>query len=601
LSGSEKPPYTQAISHLPGLPTWTPPPEDLLDPTKNIFVDNTAIIPSLAKRSANLLIAPRRFGKSTLFELVCAFHELSHEEALRVFHEGTAVGKYLRALAKPKPHRKAIKLTFNFEAEGDTTKEVRASMVRNINARLKKEAKRHGVLDQLEVDDTLVDVTLDNLIYLLTTPELGPPAVLIDEFDFPAMIFLTGGAAVTSELYKARVDGLKPIFATLKNGITGNTVHSEFVTGINQLAWRGMTTAANNLELLTYLSSDLRPQLAFTWAQIELHFAEHIKAYCVSTGLTAEQLKAELTDMYDGYAFNPEDRDDLYNPWSVLKFFETGNLEPHWGMSAISAWLAGSVSADVVEALCPLDEALSVPLRWENLQLGASDPTKLTQTEQTVMLAHAGDLSIVRGGVGGLGGAEWQVKVPNTEVRSIVLPALLEKVYGLPPSILSEHTAKLLAAGKIGEVLELFAQAWSSQLVSAREEKVHFIETYLSGGIGRALADLGGRFPGILKFEGKILNEGGGKGRLDIAFTLLQQEKAARAKERKVTYVLEVKIVGDGVKQKGIATALAAAHRQGLDYAVALKEQRACGHIVVVGVVYSRSGELRSCSEVCVP
>ena len=177
----------------------------------------------------------------------------------------------------------------------------------------------------------------------------------------------------------------------------------------------------------------------------------------------------------------------------------------------------------MIEALCPLDEAVPISVRQVNLEQGPNDPTKLTELEQAVELVHAGYLAIMRGRFG----AEdaWQVKVPNTEVRSVVLPAVLENMYGLLCWSLSEDMAKKLAAGKIGQAMEVFAKSWSRHLVSAREDKTHLLETYLSGGLARALANLRARFPGILKFRGNILSEANGAGRLDVAFTFLQQEE----------------------------------------------------------------------------
>jgi hypothetical protein len=334
--------------------------------------------------------------------------------------------------------------------------------------------------------------------------------------------------------------------------------------------------------------------MAFTWPQIELHFAAHIKAYCSIAGMTPEELKHQLTAMYDGYAFNPSDPDDLYNPWSILKFFKTGDLIEHWGISTVSSWLVGSLAKNLVDALCPLESVQSVQVKQTQLSLGLADPSNMSETEQVVALVHSGDLSIARDS--SLAGADlWKAHVPNKEVSTIVLPHLLEKIYGLPPSILSENMARLLVAGKIDEVMEVLSQAWSQHLVSAREDKTHLLETYLSGGLARSLADLRGRFPGVLDFRGNILNEASGSGRqkrLDVAFTIVVQLPGGEL--RKETHVMEIKVVGDGVKKKGIESATKSAQYQAGRYATTLKTQRECGKITLWGIVFSRSGHLRA-------
>ena len=105
-------------------------------------------------------------------------------------------------------------------------------MASGINNALLREARRHGVLNELDVCQSHASDTLKRLIRLLTSNELGPPAVLIDEYDYPIMESLAADDGSSPTLYQARTRSLARIFGTLKMCILDDLVHSVFATGI---------------------------------------------------------------------------------------------------------------------------------------------------------------------------------------------------------------------------------------------------------------------------------------------------------------------------------------------------------------------------------
>ena len=109
--------------------------------------------------------------------------------------------------------------------------------------------------------------------------------------------------------------------------------------------------------------------------------------------------------------------------------------------------------------------------------------------------------------------------------------------FAVPSNVAHDVYSRLLADGKVAEVMGVFGAAWSSRYpISSRDNEVHVFETLISGGIARAFSDLASRHPQVLSLTGKILNEASGgkadKKRLDLAWTIGD-----------LTYVAEVKIV----------------------------------------------------------
>ena len=167
----------------------------------------------------------------------------------------------------------------------------------------------------------------------------------------------------------------------------------------------------------------------------------------------------------------------------------------------------------------------------------------------------------------------------------MVLPHLLDKIYKLPLGCLSESTARLLADGKVDEVMQVFGAAWSSRYpISSRDNEVHVFETLISGGIARAFSDLASRHPQVLSLTGSIRNETSGeedKKRLDLAWTIGD-----------LTYVAEVKIVKKDATEKKITKEISDATKQVSAYGASLAKRRP-GKQVLWVVILDRSGSFR--------
>jgi len=576
-------------------------------------VDNTHFVPNLIRKAAaNLLIAPRAFGKTTLLSLVQCAHELDRDAALALFHEGLAFGRWLRSAAgRAREPRRTIALTLRLRAGAPETDPVRAAavMVEDANDALLEEARRHGVAEQLSVHAADAAKTLKRLLALLDRP-----AVLIDEMDliFTDSISKREAPAVR----EARADVLKGLYGALKDSM-GSSVHSVYVTGITQVAMRSLSPETRFITTLSYLSESARPRLGFTRAQIEHHFRAHIGALLATSAAefpTREALFARLEEMYNGYAFHPRDSQTLFNPWSILKFFATGRLVAHWPSATRHKWLIPSLDVRVLSAIAPLDSELEVPenqLEVAHLTnaIDFADPPRLSLKQQLALFVHTGDLTIARGAASPSGGATapsdvLRVRVPSGEVRHMLLPAVLQEVYHLPDNVLSAENAARLVRGEVGAFVGALTCSWALQpaRISARDGAQHAYEQTLSTLVANTVTALARAHPATVRLRDDVLNEasdigGDGSGkRIDVAWTLrAASEPNATAKD--TTFVLELKLVADSAPAGEVDAVVRATTPQVTAYADRLRSSQPGVQSVWV-VVFTKSCAFKTAREV---
>ena len=67
----------------------------------------------------------------------------------------------------------------------------------------------------------------------------------------------------------------------------------------------------------------------YTEEEIKENFQDYITEISTSSGVTAEAVLADLKSWYNGFRFS-KSKIKVYNPWSTLSFFDTGELENYW-------------------------------------------------------------------------------------------------------------------------------------------------------------------------------------------------------------------------------------------------------------------------------
>jgi hypothetical protein len=280
------------------------------------YVDRTnyiSILETVAQAKYLFFLRPRRFGKSLFISTLEYYYGLQHKEQFDFLFGKYHVGKNPTPLANS-----YLVLTFDFSGIDTTTIE---KTEKGFLAKVKKGVEMFCLTypQCVSVDfwATVQDIDRAEILIdkLFTTLKGFPHKIymLIDEYDHFA-----------NELVSFNLDGFKnavsrngfvrKFYETIKIGTRDGVVDRLFVTGVSPVTVDSMTSGFN---ISTQLSLDLNchNMMGFTEGEV----AEILRG----VGVTEEDMPEVMRDMkkwYNGYLFNAEAAERLYNSDMVLYF-----------------------------------------------------------------------------------------------------------------------------------------------------------------------------------------------------------------------------------------------------------------------------------------
>ncbi|MBO5523092.1 MAG: AAA family ATPase [Roseburia sp.] len=302
---------------------------------KCFYIDKTSFIKEWweAEDSVTLITRPRRFGKTLNMSMVEQFFSVDYADRGEVF-EGLSIWeeeKY-RKLQGTYP---VISLSFARIKERDyqTVREKFSQILRNLyikysflrESAVLTEADREYFDRILAVEIRDSDATsalyqLSDYLYRYYGKKV---IILLDEYDTPMHSLLAEPEAIRS----SPNSGELPVFKGGEGlvGFTRSLFNSTFKT--NPWLERGIMTGItresifsdlNNLEVVTTISDKYATSFGFT--------EEEVFAALEECGLGEK--KETVKKWYDGFIFG--NHKDIYNPWSILNFLDTGNITTYW-------------------------------------------------------------------------------------------------------------------------------------------------------------------------------------------------------------------------------------------------------------------------------
>lgn len=203
----------------------------------------------------------------------------------------------------------------------------------------------------LSMDDATLATSLNLLCYLLEKSYGQKPIVLIDEYDTP--------------LEQAYVHGFWQQMVNLTQPLFNNTFKTNphllrgLMTGVTRVSKESIFSDLNNLEVVATTSEKYETSFGFT--------EDEVRASLASFRL--EDRMEDVRLWYDGFRFGKQE--SMYNPWSITKFLDTGELAPWWANTSQNSLVSKIIregSPTVKEAMedllaggcvqTPLDEEL---------------------------------------------------------------------------------------------------------------------------------------------------------------------------------------------------------------------------------------------------
>ena len=364
-------------------------------------VDKTLILQDLidSKSRVVLFTRPRRFGKTTMLEMIRAFYEgeasLFHDKKIWAAGEKYQNEQGMHPViflsfkdVKWKTFGESIKFLNALLAPcvGKFAKSVEALELKAEQDRLLRVMREQG-------DETDLSLSLGLLSKAVHSFTTKLPVILIDEYDQPITTASTNG-------YYDEMCNFMRIF--LSGALKDNKhCHIGIMTGVLRVAKEGILSGLNNPDVWTVFDEPYSQYFGFTEEEV----AEMARYY------GAEDKLPEIKAWYDGYDFGGT---EIYNPWSVLKYFNCKCKPDAYWLDTSS----NDLITEIVQEL-PFDmevtlhklmegEPVSVPMTKE---LGPYKQIRDNENTLYALLVSAGYLKAV----GEVKDGECDVMIPNHE------------------------------------------------------------------------------------------------------------------------------------------------------------------------------------------
>ena len=151
----------------------------------------------------------------------------------------------------------------------------------------------------------------------------GKVVILIDEYDKPIIDFLE---KENIEIAKSNRIALRQFYSIIKDA--DEYIEFFFMTGVSKFSQTGIFSHLNHLSDIS-LNERYIDLVGYTQTELEENFGEYIDyALTKFTRFSREELLQNIKLWYNGYSWDA--KNSVYNPYSVLNFFDQRIFEDFW-------------------------------------------------------------------------------------------------------------------------------------------------------------------------------------------------------------------------------------------------------------------------------
>ena len=354
------------------------------------YIDKTGFIREWweNKDKVTLITRPRRFGKTLTMSMVEQFFSVKYAGRGDLF-EGLAIWreeKY-RALQGIYP---VISISFANVKERDygRTRKKICQLIASEFARnqylldggclteQEKNIFRGKTAEMDDVDATLAFNQLSEYLYRYYGKKT---IILLDEYDTPMQ------EAYVNGYWEELISFTRSLLnATFK---TNPYLERAVMTGITRVSKESIFSDLNNLKVVTTTSDEYGTVFGFTEEEVFAAMDEY--------GMDGQKEKDRIKNWYDGFIFGKWK--DIYNPWSILNYLDTGRVGTYWANTSSNS-LAGKL---IREGSRAVKEAFESLLSGEHLLVPIDEQIvydQLDNDENAIwsLLVAGGYLKVVR-------------------------------------------------------------------------------------------------------------------------------------------------------------------------------------------------------------
>jgi len=323
------------------------------------FIDKTDFIKEWWENgdAVTLITRPRRFGKTLNLDMFKCFFSNQYSKREDLFR-GLSIWKddKYRQLQGSYP---VISISFS-DIKGGTYQDTRDGIIATLAETYREHShllqgdsltetekqyfnsfEEYSKYPQKEnpVTDTTITRALKDLSYFLKRRYGKKVFIFLDDYDTPLQ------EAYTNGYWQELTSLIRALFnSTFK---TNPYLERAILTGITRVSKESIFSDMNNLEVVTTTSNKYTTAFGFT----ETEVSDSLELMGMNSKM--EQVKF----WYDGFVFG--NRADIYNPWSITKFLDSGELKTYWADTSSNKLVSDLIQQGTPKLKMSMEELLA--------------------------------------------------------------------------------------------------------------------------------------------------------------------------------------------------------------------------------------------------
>ena len=379
------------------------------------YIDKTKFIADILNDAAEvkLFTRPRRFGKTLNMSTLKYFFDIQNKDENRKLFNGLDIenSKYINEQGKYPTILISLKSIKEDTWKGsfEQIKILIRELYEDFNyIRDSLSESELKIFDDIWFKRENGEYTnsLKNLTAFLYKYYKKEVILLIDEYDIPLITaYKYGYYDEAINFYKIFLGEALKTNQYLKIGV---------LTGIIRVIKAGIFSDLNNLKVYSILNKEYSEFFGFT----ENDVIEALKYFNIEYELP------EVKSWYDGYRFG---NSELYNPWSILNFLQSKELEPYWVGTSENFLIknvlkeATSSTNDILEKLFNGDDV-------EEAISGTSDLSILMDSKEVwELLLFSGYLTVKEK----IDSDIYSLRLPNKEIKNLFKKEFINTHFGI--------------------------------------------------------------------------------------------------------------------------------------------------------------------------
>ncbi len=294
------------------------------------YVDKTKFIKEWWESgdAVTLITRPRRFGKTLTMNMLEHFFSIKYAGQGELFEK-------LSIWKEQKYHDlqgayPVISLTFaNVKEQSYEKARLKINMLLEQIYQQNLFLKKEGILSEREteyydrvsknMDEVDASLAIHRLSEFLNRYYGKKVIILLDEYDTPMQ------EAYINGYWDEMVSFTRNMFNSAFK--TNPYLERAVMTGITRVSKESIFSDLNNLKVVTSTSDNYTDIFGFT--------EDEVFAAMDEQGFTD---KDKVKEWYDGFTFGRTR--DIYNPWSILNYLDTGKYKPYWANTSSNSLVA---------------------------------------------------------------------------------------------------------------------------------------------------------------------------------------------------------------------------------------------------------------------